>query len=100
MAKIIAIFTQKGALSKGIQENTKINLFQIDNDEVSGVETLKPENTEPNYISLLMALKNVSLIYIESINKDLKNVLEMIGIKTKCKEEMTDDLFINQFIFE
>lgn len=100
MAKIIAILTQKNSLSKGIQHNTTINLFEVDEDVVQGVESLKLENTGSNNFSLLMALKKVSLIYIESINDDLKKLLEVIGIKTKCKEDMINDKFINQFIFD
>lgn len=101
MPKIIAILTQKGSLSKGIQENTTVNLFEVDDeDKVKGVESIKLENAESNYFSLLMALKKVSLIYIESINNDLKKLLEVIGIRTKCKDEITNDSFINQFIFD
>jgi len=100
MIKTIAILTQKGSLSKGIQDNTMVNLFEVDENMVKGVVSLKLENTENNYFSLLMALKKVSLIYIESINNDLKKLLDVIGIKTKCKEDMIDDKFIKQFIFD
>jgi len=101
MTKIIAILTQKGSLSKGVQENTTVNLFEIDNeDKVKGVETIKLENAENNYFSLLMALKEVSLIYIESMNNDLRRLLEVIGIRTKCRNEIINDRFINQFIFD
>ncbi|MBB4037534.1 hypothetical protein GGR21_003451 [Dysgonomonas hofstadii] len=101
MTRIIAILTQKGSLSKGVHENTTVNLFAVDGeDKVKGVESLKLENAENNYFSLLMALKKVSLIYIESMNNDLKKLLEVIGIKTKCGSEIVNDRFINQFIFD
>ncbi|WP_029904659.1 hypothetical protein [Prevotella sp. 10(H)] len=100
MEKIIAILTQKGALSKGIQENTTVNLFEIEGNNVKGVESVKLESTENNYFSLLMALKKVTLIYTDSISTDLKNILYKIGIITKCKDEITDDRFINQFVFD
>ncbi|WP_163304695.1 hypothetical protein [Dysgonomonas sp. 521] len=99
MAEIIAILTQKGNLSKNIQHNTTVNLFELENEKVKGVESLKLENTENNYFSLLMALKKVSIVYAESFNTDLKNILNKIGIKTKNKEELEGDKFINQFIF-
>ncbi len=61
MTRIIAILTQKGSLSKGVHENTTVNLFAVDGeDKVKGVESLKLENAENNYFSLLMALKKVS----------------------------------------
>lgn len=100
MKKIIAILTQKGALSKGVQENTTVNLFELENENVKGVESLKLESTEDNYFSLLMAIKKVSLVYADTINSDLKSILNKIGIKTKCKEDIHSDRFINQFIFD
>ena len=100
MKKIIAILTQKGALSKGVQENTTINLFELEGEKVKGVESIKLESAEHNYFSLLMAIKKVTLIYAETINADLKIILNKIGIKTKCKEDISSDRFINQFIFD
>ncbi|MDH6309591.1 hypothetical protein M2451_001957 [Dysgonomonas sp. PFB1-18] len=100
MTEIIAILMQKGALSKGIQNNTTVNIFELEDDRVKGVETLKLENTETNYFSLLMALKKVTLIYVDSISNDLKNVLNKIGINIKNKDELTNDRFISQFIFD
>lgn len=100
MKKIIAVLTQKGSLSTGIQKDTTINLFEIENELVKGVENVKLENIENNYFSLLMSIKKVSLIYIGSINTELKNILKIIGIATKCRDEIGDDKFINQFIFD
>jgi len=100
MKKTIAILTQKGSLSKGIQPNTTVNLFSLVGDEVKEVENLKLEDTGNNYFSLLMAVKKVSIIYIETINTDLKNMLNTLGIKTKCRDEIYDDKFINHFIFD
>ena len=99
MAEIIAILTQKRNLSKDIQRNTTVNLFELENEKVKGVESLKLDNTENNYFSLLMALKRVSVVYTESINNDLRHLLSKIGIKIKCRDELNDDKFINQFIF-
>lgn len=98
--KKVAILTQKGALSKGLQNNTTVNLFTMENDAVVEVENLKLENTSENYFSLLMALKKVSLIYVDTINNDLRRILEKIGIITKCKDEIFDDKFICQFVFD
>jgi len=99
MAEIIAILTQKGNLSKDIQDNTTVNLFEMENEKVKGVESLKLTNTENNYFSLLMAIKKVSIVYADTISTDLRNILGKIGIKTKCKEDLDNDKFINQFIF-
>lgn len=100
MRKKVAILTQKGALSKGVQEDTTVNLFDLDDEKVTGVENIKLEETTDNYFSLLMSIKKVSLIYVDTINNDLKRLLDMIGISTKCKDDMNDDKFINQFIFD
>lgn len=98
MKKIIAILTQKNALSKGLQDNTTVNLFKLEGEEIQEVVSLKLDNTSENYFSLLMAIKEVSLIYADTISNNLKNMLNRIGIKTKCKEDIIDDRFINQFI--
>jgi hypothetical protein len=100
MKKIIAILTQKGSLSKGLQKNTTVNLFSLENDKVNEVEYLKLEGTENNYFSLLMLMKKVTTIYVETINDDLKYMLNKLGINIKCKEEIGEDKFINQFIFD
>lgn len=99
MTKIIAILTQKNNLSKDVQNNTTVNLFEMDNEKVKGVETLRLDNTENNYFSLLMAIKKVSIVYADTISTDLRNILAKIGITTKCKEDLENDKFINQFIF-
>lgn len=100
MKKVIAVLTQKGALSKGVQANTAVNLFSVDNNRVQEVENLKLEDTNNNYFSLLMAVKKVSILYAETINSDLKRILQIMGIKTKCKDELENDDFIKQFIFD
>ncbi|MCD7935563.1 MAG: hypothetical protein LUG98_01740, partial [Tannerellaceae bacterium] len=100
MKEIIAVLTQKGALSKGIQENTTVNLFELENEKVKGVESISLENTETLYVSLFMALKKVSRIYAETINQELTHLLSVIGITIKCKEDLEDDSFIKQFVFE
>lgn len=100
MEKIIAILTQKNSLSKGLQNNTTINYFKIQNEAVVEIETVKLDNTSENYFSLLMAIKKVSLIYIDTISNNLKGMLNKIGIATKCGNEINNDRFINQFIFD
>ena len=100
MEKIIAILTQKGSLSKGLQENTTVNLFRLENEEVKEVESVKLESTTDNHFSLMMALKKVNTVYTGSINNDLRNVLSRLGIMIKCKDEIANDQFINHFIFD
>lgn len=99
MEKVIAILTHKGALSNDLQNNTTINLFKMNGENIVEVENIKLENTCHNEFSMLMTTKEVSMIYAETMSKDLQDVLEKLDIKTKCKEEMDNDDFINQFIF-
>ena len=100
MKKIVAVITQKGSLSKGVQENTKINLFKLENEQVTEVENISVNDTSLNHFSLLLALKKVSTVYIGSISNDLRTLLNLIGITIKSLEEQTDDKFISQFIFD
>lgn len=100
MEKTIAIVTQKGALSRGLQHNTKVNLFSIKNDKVTGVENINLEGTSENRFSLMLALKKVSVVYIDTISNDLRRILDIVCITTKLKDEFDDDRFIRQFIFD
>ncbi len=99
MKKIIAVLTQKGSLSKGLQDDTTINLFKMDDEKVTEVENVRLEETSNSHFSLMMALKEVTLIYADTISHDLKRLLNKLGITTKCGDEIVDDRFINQFIF-
>lgn len=100
MEKVIAILTQKGSLSKGINTNTTINLFKLRDDQVTEVENIELEEVSHKSFSLLMALKEVSIIYIDSISKELKQILDTISITTKMKDDLDNDHFINKFIFD
>ena len=98
-SKTIAIITDKGSPSKEIKENTLINVFQLEGDKVSGYESFKLESSDDSSFSMLLKLKKISLIYLDTLNNDLKRLLQMIGVNVKCKEEWADDDFINKFVF-
>lgn len=100
MKQKVAILTQKGVLSKGLQENTTINIFELENDKIVGVENVLLEETSEVKFSFMMCLKQVSIIYTESITNSLKKVLQTIGISIKCKDELNDDQFIALFEFK
>ena len=101
MKKKVAILTQKGSLSKGIQHNTIVNIFNLDEDTVTEVEQIMLDNNSNNYFSILMAFNEVSLVYTDSIANELKNTLYKIGITTKCKDDIIpDDKFFSRFIFD
>lgn len=100
MKKIIAILTQKGLLSKGISNNTDLNIFEVEeNDKVIGYENIKVDNNEKIQVLNLLKSKKINLLYIDSIANDLKDLLEKIGITVRSKEEHENDKFINSFIF-
>ncbi|MDU1891130.1 MAG: hypothetical protein E6767_10595 [Dysgonomonas sp.] len=99
MIETIAILTDKGALSKDLKENTLINVFKLENGKVCEYESITLESTDKKSFSKLLELKRVTLIYIESINHELKHFFGMLGIKIKCKEDWEGDEFINQFVF-
>lgn len=100
MKKIIAILTQKNSLSKGLQDNTTVNLFDMENEAITGMVSLKLDNTNENAFLSLMIIKEVSLIYVDTININLRKMLNKIGIKIKCQDEISTDRFMTQFIFD
>lgn len=100
MEKVIAIITQNGILSDGIQHNTKVTLFKLYNGDIIEVENVVLEETNNNYFSVLMISKNVSILYLGTISTELKNTLDSLGIRSKCKDELLNDQFINKFAIE
>lgn len=99
MIKNIAIITEKGAPGKDIKENTQVNVFRLEGDKVVEYENIKLESNDNDYFSSLLKIKEISIIYIETINSELKKLLSMLGIGIKCKEEWDGDKFIEQFVF-
>lgn len=97
--KTVAIITEKGIPGKDIKENTLINVFKLDGEKVLGYENITLESNDNVKFSKLLKIKEITLIYIESINNDLKNLLEKLGISIKCKDEWEGDNFITQFVF-
>ena len=100
MKKRIAIPTQKGKLSKGIQQDTTFNIFEIEDEKVVRVEQTVPDIITTNYTSLWLYYKRVTMLYIEEINHDLKNKLKRLGIIVKSRDELTEDKFFNSFVFD
>jgi len=97
--KTIAIITDKGYPSREIKENTLVNVFRIEGDKVSGYESIKLESSDNSKFSKLIKLKEISLIYLDSLNNDLKRLLQKLGVNVKCKEEWEGDDFIGKFVF-
>lgn len=98
--KTIAIITEKGGIpGKDIRQNTLINVFNLENDKICSYESIKLDNNDNESFSMLLKLKNISLIYIESINNELQRTLDKLGISIKFKDEWNGDKFIEQFVF-
>ena len=97
--KTIAIITEKGVPGKDIKENTQINVFKLEDDKVCSYESIKLNNNDHKEISLLLKLKEISLIYMDTINNELKRALSILGIGIKCKDDWEGDKFIEQFVF-
>ncbi|MBB4037294.1 hypothetical protein GGR21_003211 [Dysgonomonas hofstadii] len=97
--KTIAIITDKGAPCKQITQNTLINVFRLEEDKVSGFESIRLESCDNNSLSRLLKLKKISLVYIDTLNHELKSLLQKLGIGIKCKDQWEGDEFIGKFVF-
>ena len=100
MKKKVAILTQKNSLSNDLQDNTNINIFDMEEDKVVEYENIKIEEKEYNQFSSLLSKKKINLLYLNTITNEFKNILEKLGIIVKVKDEFSDDKFIDQFIFD
>ena len=98
MIKTIAIITDKGTPGKEIKENMQVNVFRLENDKVSGYESIKLSSSDTGSFSKLLKIKKISLIYIDSMSNELKRLLKILGIHVKCKEEWEGDEFIRKFV--
>lgn len=97
--KTIAIITEKGVPGRDIKENSQLNVFRLDGDKVCSYESIKLDNNDHEKFSLLLKLKEITLIYMEEVNHELKRILNKLGIGIKCKDEWHGDKFIEQFVF-
>jgi len=99
MIKTIAIITDNGSPSKEINEDTLVNVFRMEGDKVSGYESIKLKSSDGNSFSKLVKLKEISLIYLDTLNNDLKWLLQKLGVGVKCRDEWEGDEFIHKFVF-
>jgi len=99
MNKIIAILTQKGLLGKGIQRDTLVNIFKLEDEKVYEYDSIKLESNDNLSFSMLLKLRDISLAYIDTISEELDNMLTKLGIMTKRREDWGEDKFITQFVF-
>jgi len=99
MNKIIAILTQKGLLGKDIQIDTLVNVFKLEDEKIREYDSIQLDNNDNASFSRLMKIKDISLLYIDTISEELENMLSKLGIIIKRKEEWGEDKFISQFVF-
>lgn len=99
MVETIAILTEKGVPSKDLKKDTLVNVFRVEDGKVFEYESIKLEDNDSEHFSHLLKLKEITLIYIEAVNNELRRLLNMLGIKIKCKEDWENDEFIGQFVF-
>ncbi|MDR2953908.1 MAG: hypothetical protein LBV43_02375 [Prevotella sp.] len=97
--KTIAILTEGGMPGKEINENTQINVFRLEEDKVLGYESIKLGSNDNNKLSMLIKLKEISLIYIDTLNNELRYLLQKLGVSVKCRDQWEDDEFIGKFVF-
>ena len=76
-----------------------MNIFNLEDDRVVGYENLKIENNEYKNFASLVKKKNINLLYMDTINEDLKKMLKKLGVYAKCKDDCMDDAFIGRFVF-
>lgn len=97
--KTIAIITEKGVPGNDIKENTQINVFKLEGNRVCSYESIRLNNNDHKEFSMLLKLKEITLIYTDTINNELKRILSILGIGIKCKDDWEGDKFIEQFVF-
>lgn len=100
MKKKIAIPTQNGKLSNEITESTVFNLFELENNNVVGVEHKKLKSSSANHTFLWLIAQSVTDLYIGEISKELKTKLTSFGIIVKTANELSENSFFNRFVFE
>ncbi|MDU1890537.1 MAG: hypothetical protein E6767_07575 [Dysgonomonas sp.] len=99
MEKVVVILTQKGALSRGLQNNTMINLFRLKGSNIFEVENIKMEKVNDTFFSKLMTTKKVDMIYTGTLSDQLHHSLTNAGVIIKYMDDINNDKFIEQFVF-
>ena len=100
MRKKIAILTKKGSLSNEPKDNSDLNIFNLEDDKVVEFEKIKLGGDEYKHFSSILVNNNINLIYMGSVNNELRSNLTELGINIKCKNEWKNDNFINHFVFD
>lgn len=100
MEKVIAILTHNGKLSEGLRNDLTINFFKMNDSQVTEVESIILKETSYNHFSLLMTMKNVKLVYFGTVGEELRRILNSLDIRTKSRDELYNDEFINKFVFD
>jgi len=99
MDKAIAIITDKGVPGTQISGSTRINVFRMEEDKVSGYESIPLESSDSNKLPGLLKLKGISLVYTGALSNELKGILQKLGISVKCRDQWEGDEFIARFAF-
>lgn len=99
MVETIAIITEKGVPGKDIKENSLVNIFRLEDNKVFSYESLQLKSYDNESFFKMLRFKEISLIYIDSVNNELRRLLNKLNIRIKCKEDWSDDEFIKQFVF-
>ena len=91
----IALFFENDKLSHLNNKDSRILIFDIENERVTGVATIDPDTeSEQDRLSILKK-KQVDEVYLSTIDDDLKEKISKLDIRVKTAPMLEIDKLFN-----
>ncbi len=91
----IAVLFEKDKLSNFGSENSKILIFEIENNFVVGAETIDPGKELNADRLFILKKKQVDEIYLSAINDELKEKISLLRMRVKTSDMLVNDKLFN-----
>lgn len=91
----IAIFFEKDRLSHFNDKNSKILIFDVENEKVKGVETIEPSAELCKDRLSCLEKKGVTQVYLSIIDDTLQEDLLRFDIRAKTASMLQNDKLFN-----
>lgn len=93
----IAIFLKNNELTVLNETEVRVVIFDIEKDQVVGVESKNLERQSQDAIVSWLHSKSINQIYLLKIEDEIHNKIKLQGIQTKTLETLKDDRLYNTF---
>ncbi|WP_352421587.1 hypothetical protein [Proteiniphilum sp.] len=95
----IAIFFEKDRLGAFHDRDIEILVFHIQNNQVMGVESLKPCNIHGDYRMQILKSNGISDVYLLEIEEEWRQTLQQNNIRAITDKTLMNNKLLNSLYF-